>query len=130
MSSMTRSIQGLILFSTAFGVIFLFEVYSVLPSFVFDSVAIGWMLFVVDSILTFVRPRLSYYLGLVLALVAFLVTVSSPEHYSLVASGDLPATFTILIGSAAELLIIALVLVYHFSDRRKDPWALSAEPEG
>jgi hypothetical protein len=129
MSRVERWIQGLILFATVFGVAFLYEVYPVLPSFVFDTVAFGWVLFVVDSVLTFVRPRVSYYLGLVLAAAAFLATVSQPEHYALITGGDVTATLTIIIGSAAELLIIALVLVYHFSGRKKDPWSMAAKPQ-
>ena len=130
MSILTRAIQGLILFATAFGVPFLYEVYPVLPSFVFDSVAAGWVLFIVDSALTFVRPRASYYLGLVLAVLAFAATVSQPQHFALIASGNLPATVTIVVGSAVELLLIALVLVYAFTERKKSPWALSSRPQG
>lgn len=117
MTRLTRAIQGLILFADVFGVAFLNEVYPVLPSFVFDSLAIGWVLFVVDGALTFIRPKVSYYLGLVLALVAFISTVSQPQHYALVASGDIPATITLVIGSATELMLIGAVILYHFRER-------------
>ena len=128
MSRLTRLIQALILFSTLFGVAFLYEVYPVLPSFVFYSVAFGWVLFVVDSGLSFVRPKASYYPAFVLSLVAFGATVSQPQHYALIASGDIPATLTIIIGLAVELLLMALVLVFVLTERKKDPWALSAKP--
>ena len=120
---LTRAIQGVILFSAVFGVAFLYEVYPQLPSFVFDSLAFGWVLFVVDGALTFVRPRISYYLGFVLAAVALLATISQPEHYALVAAGDIPATITLIVGSADELLLMGLVVAYHFTARAKDPWA-------
>lgn len=123
MSAVPRAIQALILFSTVFGVFFLWEVHPVLPSAVFDFVAFGWSLFVVDSALTFIRPKASYYLGMVLAILAFAATVSQPQHYSLVESGDVLATVTILVGSAAELLLIALVAYYAVTGRRGDPWA-------
>lgn len=129
MSRLARLIQALILFATLFGVAFLYEVYPVLPSFVFDTVAVGWVLFVVDSALSFVRPKASYYLAFVLSLLAFGATVSQPQHYALIASGDVPATLTIFIGSAVELLLMAFVLVYVFTEGKKDPWALSAKPE-
>jgi hypothetical protein len=128
LSRLTRVIQGLILFATLFGIAFLYEVYPVLPSFVFDAVALGWVLFVVDSVLTFIRPRVSYYLGAVLSVLAFGATVSQPQHYALIASGDIPATVTIVVGSAVELLIIALVLILVFEGRKRDPWALTAKP--
>ena len=130
MSALTRAIQGLILFATLFGVAFLYEVHPVLRSFVFYSVAFGWVLFVVDSALTFVRPKASYYLGLVLSVVAFGITWSQPAHFQLMANGNVPATITIFVGSAVELLIIASVLFYAFSARKSAPWAMSAKPEG
>ncbi|HKT22239.1 MAG TPA: hypothetical protein VJR06_06520 [Nitrososphaerales archaeon] len=129
MSGLTRAIQGMILFCTLFGVAFLYEVYPVLPSFVFDAVAFGWVLFVVDSALTFVRPNASYYLGLVLAVVAFGATVSQPEHYALIASGDVAATVTIIVGSAAEVILAVLVILFVLSGRKGDPWAWPGKPE-
>ncbi|MDG7010770.1 MAG: hypothetical protein JRN57_01495 [Nitrososphaerota archaeon] len=130
MSALTRAIQGVILFCTLFGVAFLYEVQPILPSSVFYTVAFGWFLFVVDSALTFVRPRVSYYLGLVLAVLALGATVSQPAHYSLIASGDVTATLTIVIGSVSEVALIVLVLAHLISGRRTDPWSVSAKPEG
>ena len=130
MSTLTRAIQGVILFSTALGIPFLYEVYPVLPTAVFYSVAFGWVLFVVDSILTFVRPRASYYMGLVLAAVAFLATVSQPAHFALINSGNIPAAVTFIVGPASEIILIVLVIVYAVAGGRKDPWALSGSPQG
>jgi hypothetical protein len=127
LSGLARAIQGVILFATVFGIAFLYEVYPVLPSFVFYTVATGWVLFVIDSVLTFVRPKASYYLGLVLAVLAFGATVSQPAHYSLVASGNIPATLTIFVGSGAELLLIFLVLAYVITGRKKESWAWPGE---
>jgi hypothetical protein len=123
MGALTRAIQGLILFSTLLGVFFLWQVYPLLPTDVFVFVATGWVLFVVDSVLTFLRPRVSYYLGLVLAVLALGATLSQPEHYALVEGGNLAATATIVLGSIAQALLITLVVLYLVLERRKDPWA-------
>ncbi len=118
-----RAIQGLILFSTALGVVFLWQVYPLLPAPAFDFVAFGWVLFLVDSILTFVRPTASYYLGLVLALLALGETLSQQSHYALIESGNLAATTTLVLGSVAQVLLISFVAYYLLRRRRKDPWA-------
>ncbi|MDA4120096.1 MAG: hypothetical protein OK436_05870 [Thaumarchaeota archaeon] len=123
MIGVTRAIQGLILFSTVLGVFFLWQVYPLLPAFAFDFVAFGWVLFLVDGILTFVRPRASYYLGLVLGLFALGETLSQRAHYSLITSGNLTATATLVLGSAAQALLVTLVVYYVAARRRKDPWA-------
>ncbi len=122
MSALPRAIQGTILASTVFGVAFLYEVYPVLPSFVFDSVLFGWMLFVVDSALTFVRPKISFYVGMVLAIIALVVTLSSPAHWALITNGDIPATLTLLTGWTLEVLLIVLVGFFILGGRKEDAW--------
>jgi hypothetical protein len=119
----TRAIQGLILFSTVLGVFFLWQVYPLLPAIAFDFVAVGWALFLVDSILTFVRPRASYYLGLTLGILALGETLSQQAHYALITSGNLTATATLVLGSASQAILIILVVYYVIARRRKDPWA-------
>jgi len=123
MTSAAKVIQGLIIFSAVLGVFFLWQAQPLLPPDVFDVLTLGWLLFVVDSILTFLRPRISYYLGLVLAIVALSETVTQPEHYALIENGNVPATIILVLGSVAQALLIGSVIWYVISERRKDPWA-------
>lgn len=123
MTALPRVIQLLILFSTVLGAFFLYQVQPVLPAPAFEFVAAGWVMFLIDSFLTFVRPRASYYLGVVLAVIALITTLSQPEHYQLVVSGNLPATATLLLGSAAEIALILSGGYFILTSRKKDPWA-------
>jgi hypothetical protein len=118
MAKVGKLIQGLILFSTVFGAFFLWEVSDQVPSFVFEILATGWALFVIDSILTFIRPRISYYFGLVLALLTLSETLTQPEHYALVANGNLEATATLAIGSVLQVGIILAVVAYAVAEAR------------
>ena len=120
---MARAIQGLILFSTVLGVFFLWQAHPLLHGDVFEILAFGWLLFLVDSVLTFVRPKISYYLGLVLAVVALSETLTQPEHYALVENGNVPATIILVLGSVAQALLIGAVVWFIVSERRNDPWA-------
>jgi hypothetical protein len=120
-ASTARLIQGLILFSTVLGVLFLLQVYTLLPSFVFDAIALGWVLWVVDSALTFVRPSLSRYLALLLAFLTLAATLSQPEHYSLVGSGNLEAAATLIAGSSAQVAIIVAVSYRLFKRKGAGP---------
>lgn len=122
MSSLPRVIQGLIIFSTVLGVVFLWQAYPLLPPDAFDFVAFGWVLFVADSLLTFFRPVASYYLGIVLAIVALAATLSQPAHFALVGSGALLASATIISGSVAEVLLVVVGAYYVIAQRSKDPW--------
>jgi len=120
-ASTDRLIQGLILFSTVLGVFFLWEVSSLLPSFVFDAIAFGWVLWVIDSVLTFLRPNVSYYMGLLLAFLTLGATLSQPEHYSLIGSGNLEAAATLIVGSSAQIAIIIAVAYRFVAVRRTRP---------
>ena len=121
--SAARVIQGLIVFSAVLGVFFLWQAQPLLPPDVFDILTFGWLLFVADSVLTFVRPKISYYVGLVLAIVALTETLTQPEHYALVENGNVPATLILVLGSVAQALLIGSVLWFIISERREDPWA-------
>jgi hypothetical protein len=122
-NGVTGAIQGLILFSTVLGVFFLWQVYPLLPAVAFYLVAVGWGLFLADSILTFVRPTAAYYLGLTLGVLALGETLSQQAHYALITSGNLAATATLVLGSTAQAMLISLVVYYVVARRRKDPWA-------
>jgi len=118
------AIQATVIFSTVLGVAFLWQVNGLVPSFVFDFVATGWFLFVVDSALTFLRPTASYVLGFVLALLALSASLPQSVHYAFIAEGAvLPAT-TFIVGTAAQLLLVVLV-PYHFLKRRQVTASLS-----
>ena len=123
MVSLARAIQGLIVFSTVLGVFFLWQAYPLLPGDVFDILAFGWLLFLVDSLLTLARPTASYYLGLVLAVVALSETLTQPEHYALVENGNVPAPVILVVGAIAQALLIGSVVWFVVSKRRKDPWS-------
>jgi hypothetical protein len=130
MSSLTRAIQGFIIFSTVLGVFFLWQAYPLLVPVVpdvFYALTFGWVLFVVDSILTFIRPKLSYYLGIVLAVIALTETLAQPEHYSLLQGGNLPAAITLVLGSASQVALIVLIGYYLLRFRKEDPWAWPGE---
>lgn len=112
-----RAIQACVLLSVVLGVLFLAQAYGLVPSFVFEFVAVGWVLFVIDAIITFVRPRVSYALALVLAVLALGSSLPQSSHWAFIANGDLLPAFTFLAGSAVQVVLIVLV-VYYFAKGR------------
>jgi hypothetical protein len=117
MSSMGRAIQAVIVFSTLLGVVFLWQVDGLVPPPVFDFVATGWVLFVIDCALTFVKPRASYALGLVLALLALATSLPESAHYAFIQEGAVLPAAIFLTGTGAQLLLIGLVSYYFVSGR-------------
>ncbi|MDV3277382.1 MAG: hypothetical protein LYZ69_02805 [Nitrososphaerales archaeon] len=113
-----RIVQYLVIFSTVLGVVFLAQVYGVLPANVFDFVAIGWVLFVIDSILTFTNPKVSYYMAFVLAILALFSSLPESAHYTFIENGVLLPSATFILGTLAQVLLLIFV-PYHFIKERR-----------
>ena len=118
MASLGRVIQLIVIFSVVLGVVFLVQARGLVPDYVFDYVAAGWLLFVVDCGLTFVRPRVSYALALVLAVLALTSSLPQSAHYAFIASGDVLPAATFILGSAAQFLLVILVPYFFVKERR------------
>ena len=118
MISLARVIQAIVIFSVALGVVFLVQVRGLVPDYVFDYVAAGWVLFVVDCGLTFLRPRISYALAFVLAVLALASSLPQSVHYAFITSGDVLPAATFILGSAAQFLLVFLVPYFFLKERR------------
>ena len=114
-----KFIQALVLLSVLLGALFLAQAYSQVPSFVFEFVAVGWVLFIIDAALTFVRPRASYAFALVLALLALASSLPQSTHWAFVANGDVLPAATFLAGSAVQVILAVLVVYYFVRARMK-----------
>jgi hypothetical protein len=119
LSDVGRAIQGLVIFSVILGVLFLAQAYTLVPTFVLEIVGTGWALFVVDAALTFVRPRISYALALVLSILGLTSSLPQSSHWAFIVNGDLLPAFTFLLGSAVEVAIVIEVLYYFLASRKK-----------
>jgi hypothetical protein len=113
-----RAIQALIIASALLGVALLWEIHSIVPPEVFDIIAFGWVLFVIDSALTFLRPRVSYYVGLVLALLALGASLPQSAHWAFIQNGLLVPSVIFVSGSVVQVLIIVFVVSYLVKEGR------------
>ncbi len=118
-----RWIQCLILASVALGAGFLLEVQPLLPPAVFDFITAGWALFVVDGLLTFLRPRVSYYFGSALAALALASSLPQSTHWQFIAQGEVLPSLVFVGGSSMQVAIIALVAYYVIRLLRHDQWS-------
>jgi len=107
-----------VLFSTLLGVVFLWQAADLLPGFVFDFIAFGWVLFVLDSLLTFVRPKVSYYLAFVLGILALSASLPQSAHWAFVQEGDLVPAGIFIAGAIAQVLLLILVPLHFLIQRR------------
>ena len=113
-----KAIQALIVASSVLGIALLIEINSAVPQEVFDFIAFGWALFVVDSLLTFVRPTISYYLGLILSVLGLSASLPQSAHWAFIENGQLIPSAIFVAGSIFQVLIIGLVALYTIKRRR------------
>jgi hypothetical protein len=113
-----RLIELLIVLSVLFGAFFLYVVYGEVPAVLFDALALGWALFVVDAVLIFVRPVASYYLACALALVALASSLTQSVHYAFISEGMLLQGGIFVTGSAVEALLVAAFVYWVLRERR------------
>jgi len=126
-SRTARAIQALIIASSVLGIALLLEINSIVPIDVFDFIAFGWVLFVIDSVLTFVKPTVSYYFGLVLALLALSASLPQSAHWSFIESGQLIPSAIFILGSILQVFIVVFVIYWTVALRRGHKGVASAE---
>ncbi len=100
------TVDSLTYASVILGAILLVQLYGLVPSGLFYSVLIGWVLYVAVAIGASVGREVAYPSALALSLLTLLVSLPQPEHYSLLSGGLTLAALTFIVGSAVQVGVI------------------------
>ena len=111
MTNLSRVTDLLIYASVALGVILLLQLWSLVPKWLFFSVSLGWIAYLVTAIAIMRHHEWAYKGALLLAILTLFVSVPQPEHYAFVSEGINLASVTFILGSFLQLCIIALLTV-------------------
>ena len=117
MVSLRRIVDLLVYLSVALGVVLLPQLYGLVPSWLFLSILVGWVAYLIVAVLVVKGWPIAYPLAFVLALLTLAVSLPQPEHYSFVEAGPSLASGTFLFGSALQFALIILIPLYLY--RRK-----------
>jgi hypothetical protein len=115
--SVKRTIDLLIYLSVAMGILLLLQLYALVPSWLFYSVLVGWLAYVIVAALAATGHGIAYLLAFVLSLLTLAVSLPQPEHQSFVEAGLSSASITFLVGSALQLALLILIPVYFLRKR-------------
>lgn len=118
-SGLEKAIAVLVYLSVALGVALLVQVYGLLPSIVFFSILGGWVAYLIAAILVWRRYERVYPVILVLAVLTLLVSLPQPAHYTLISSAEILAASTFIAGSALQICLIVLILLFLVLKRRR-----------
>lgn len=109
---MRQSVNLLIYLSVAFGVVLLFQLYELVPVWLFYSVLVGWVAYLCVAVLVAKGQPIAYPLALVLAVLTLVVSLPQPQHYSYVEAGLSLASITFIIGSVLQIALIVLIPIH------------------
>ena len=115
-----RIANWLIYASVILGVALLVQLYVlVVPSWLFDSILVGWILYLVVAIAVASGRDKAYPAALVLSIITLAVSLPQPEHHSLAEAGPTLASLTFITGSVLQVGVIVLIASFLFWSESK-----------
>jgi hypothetical protein len=118
LSSLKRSVDFLIYLSVALGILLLFQLHSLVPSWLFYSVLIGWGAYLIVALAIATHHDAAYPVALLLAVLTLIVSLPQPEHYSYVQAGLSLASATFAAGSVLQIALLVLIPLYLLRKRK------------
>lgn len=98
--------------SVVIGLALLIQLFSLVPNWLFYTILVGWIVYLVVAIEAARGHETAYPSALVLSILTLVVSFPQPEHYSLATQGFTLAALTFIIGSAIQIATIVSVAYY------------------
>ena len=117
--SLRHLVDALIYVSVALGIILLLQLRILVPAWLFYSVLVGWVCYLVVAAAVATGHKVAYPIAMVLALVTLFVSLPQPEHYSYVEAGFSLASATFLTGSVLQIVLLVTLSIYLIRERRR-----------
>jgi len=113
-----KASADLLIYASIFlGAALLIQLFAIVPVWLFYSVLVGWIAYLIVALAIAKGLKMAYPLSLVLAILTLAVSLPRPEHYSLVQAGLSPAFLTFIAGSVLQVAVILTVSSYLFMTR-------------
>jgi hypothetical protein len=110
--SLKDTIDLLIYLSVVLGAVLLYQLYCLVPQWLFSSVLVGWLAYLAVAVLVAAWRRIAYPLAFVLSILTLATSLPRPEHFAFVKAGVSLASITFLTGSALQIALIILIPIY------------------
>jgi len=118
MKTLRRVTDAFIYASVALGVILLLQLRFLVPAWLFYSVALGWIAYLITALAIMRRHEAAYKAAYILAILTLVVSLPQPEHYAFVSEGINLASMTFILGSLLQLCIIILLTISFLRNRK------------
>ena len=120
MTRLEETIAWLVYASVVLGVLFLYVLHGTggVPSFLFPSILVGELIWIVCAVAIYRGARWAPYLALVLAVITLAVSLPQPTHYTFAESGQVVAFLIFTGGAVLQFVLIGAVALFVFRSRR------------
>ena len=112
MVSLRGTIDLLVYLSVVLGAVLLYQLYCLVPQWLFSSVLVGWLAYLVVAVLVAAGRKIAYPLAFVLSILTLATSLPRPEHFAFVKAGVSLASITFLLGSALQIALLILIPIY------------------
>lgn len=117
MISLRQAINLLIYLTVALGIVLLPQLFLVVPTWLFLSVLVGWLVYLAVAVMVAAGRQIAYPLAFVLSILTLGVSLPQPQHYSYVAAGLSLASSTFIVGSSLQVILLVLIPIYLYRTR-------------
>src|SRR5437879_12997457 len=117
--STRRIARYLVYCSLVIGLALLFQLSSLVPTWLFYLVLLDWVVYLGVAIEAARGREIAYPSAVIMSIPTLVVSLPQPEHYSLATQGFTLAASTFIIGSAIQIATIISVTYYLFLRRRE-----------
>jgi len=108
----------LIFLSVAVGVVLLFQIFKLVPSWLFYLVLTGWFAYLLVAIVALSGRKIAYPFAFILSILTLAVSLPQPVHFSFASAEMWLATFTFAAGSALQIALLILIPIYLVKGRK------------
>jgi hypothetical protein len=116
--TLRRTIDISIYLSVAVGVLLLIQLFPLVPAWLFYSVFLGWIAYLLVATAVAKGYYKTYPVAFILAILTLAVSLPQPEHQSFVAAGISLASITFIVGSVLQIALLILIPLYLWRRRK------------
>lgn len=105
--------------STVLGFIFVIIARGIIPAWLYVSIGFGFVTYLLASILTVVKARVSFIIAFFLSLIVLASSLPQPEHYYFILYGQALPAFIFISGNFVQVLFIVTFFYWLYRTRGK-----------
>ncbi len=115
---MKHAIDLLVYISVGFGIPLLAQLSSLVPPWLFYSVLVAWISYIIVAVAVATHHESAYPFVLALIFLSLSFSLPQPEHYQFFLTGKVLAVLSFVAGSVLQIALLVFVSIYFLRKNR------------